>query len=77
MSQLNLLDWAHEQSLLNDLGGRCAYCLESDNWLTTDEYSDEDHNRYYQLECQTVTIDSNGEFDDLCKNHKELIEVAE
>lgn len=72
--QLSLLEWSEKQKLLTDLGGRCSYCLEHDNWLMTDRWEDEEHN-YYTLQCQTVMKTEDGDFNGLCGNTEELVEA--
>lgn len=70
MKQLTLFDWASGAYTLNDLGGKCAWCLQTDHWLTTDEWSDLLNTRYYHLECQTPVFQDNGDYVGPCKCEK-------
>lgn len=76
MTQLDLFKWTQKESLLIDLGGRCSYCLESENWLVVNKTEDENYVQY-DLECQTTTSFDDGEFAGLCKHTHELVEVIE
>lgn len=64
--QLDLFLWHAWKQTHTDFGGRCAYCLEYNNWLviSSDEFS-------MDLECQTPTYyDEDGDYAGICANHK-------
>lgn len=75
IEQLDLFNWSNKQRLLTDLGGRCGYCLESENWLTIDSVKGRDL-AVYELECQTVESYEDGEYAGFCKNTKEYVEYS-
>lgn len=74
MTQLGLFAWAKKEGLLHDLGGRCPYCLEYENWLTIDRFLNDEHREELTIQCQTVRVHENGDYDDLCKNTIEIVE---
>ncbi len=56
--QLDLFEWSTTHSAFTDLGGRCGWCLEYNNWLVVSEDEDYDcsqriHRTYTELQCQT------------------------
>ncbi len=79
--QLDLFQWAKDQSKLSDTGGRCSWCLEDDNWLIVHEHLEEYAYGWTfttSVVCQTprLCLDT-GEFVELCGKTKEHIEVSE
>lgn len=72
MTQLDLFTWVDSENLKSDLGGRCPWCLEHDNWITTDIYMNDLQACYINLECQTAMSDDDGNFVEICKATKEI-----
>lgn len=73
--QLDLFDWARDQVALTDVGGKCSYCHEEDQWLVkwtgisaTDRYH---YTESIEVECQAPRYDPDDLlFVEICKNTK-------
>ncbi len=60
-------------ALLHEMGGRCAYCIEEDNWITTDRFVNDEGAEELKIKCLTTRYHEDGTIYE-CGNTLELVD---